>query len=778
MATKFLSPGVFTQEIDQSFLAQGVAGIGAGIIGASEKGPAFAPVVVGNFDEFYKKLGGLDPLKEGPYAARNYLKNNNILNYVRVLGHSDGRSDVTAGYSVGGITGISDATGSAAQVLAVLHHSGAADVVSVVGVAGDADRFIFTIGSFSATASFLTSSADYITKVLNTDPTRYTTDNHYLYQNFKYATPAASASWSAVAVSGTLTSFEKNFTSGSTPWIKSQPVGGNEFNLFKFHTLGHGRSTNDEVKVSIQNIKPSVNTNSTLYGSFDVIVRKFDDTDLRPVVLETFIGVNLDPDDRNYIVRRIGDMYEEFDTNERKFVSHGEYKIRGNLIRVELNKNSGAPEEALPWGHRGYKKLEFNVADVNGDGVSHVIPSLSYQPNQIDKNGNFNDSIYWGVCFLSGGVVDRMRSLPALTDAQDADNTTTDTEFSLKHLSGSYATGKLRYEYNTAITSYQPIFLSASLQKFTLPLHGGFDGFDLRTENPLDVSNSADDTNLAVTSLKRAVDTLANPDFVDINLLAIPGVHNLKVTDHARQMVNDRMDALYIMDVTGATPNEVVDQLKAREIDDNYVAAYYPDVKIDDRVNNKIVRVKPSTVVVGAIAFSDRVGQQWFAPAGMNRGGLRQFDVIDVVDRLTYQDRNVLYDNRVNPLTTFPNEGVVIWGQKTLQVASSALDRVNVRRLLIFAKKTIASAAKYLVFEPNNSATYQRFTNLVNPILEDIRQKQGLDRFQVVMDSNLNTPDVVDRNVMIGKIFLQPTKSAEYIDLQFIITAGGVQFAS
>jgi len=162
----------------------------------------------------------------------------------------------------------------------------------------------------------------------------------------------------------------------------------------------------------------------------------------------------------------------------------------------------------------------------------------------------------------------------------------------------------------------------------------------------------------------------------------------------------------------------------------------------------------------------------------LNRAGLSQFDVVDIVDRLSYANRSDLSDNRINPIASFPSEGIVVWGQKTLQIAASALDRINVRRLLIYAKKTISSAAKYLVFEPNSSTTYQRFTNMVNPILDRVKQDQGIERFQVVMDSNLNTPDVVDRNVMIGKIFLQPMKSAEFIDLQFIITNAGVQFST
>jgi hypothetical protein len=774
MASKFLSPGVFTTEIDQSFLAQGVAGIGAVVIGTAQKGPALVPVPLANFQGFLERLGNLDTLMEGPYAAKNYLANSSVMSYLRVLGHDDGLADVTPGYTIGNITGITDAqdvgsvTGS---ILAVVH---ANTTVVIAGTADqDANNFTVTIGSFSATASFLTSSANYIEKVLNTDPTRYATDNHYLYQNFKYASPAASASWAAADVSGSHATFNKNFTSGSTTWVKSNLIGGNEYNLFRFSTLGHGRATNDEVKISVQNIRPSQNEKSTPYGTFDIAVRSFYDTDARPEVLESFVGLSLDPDSRNYVCRRIGDMFEEFDTNERKFVSNGDFAPKSKLIRVEIAKNNGSPAEALPWGFRGYDKMKWAAT-----AGLYSIPSISYTPNQLDSNGNYNGNIYWGTQFLSGGIVDRMRTFPDLSDQEVIDNVQSDTEFSLKHLSSSLATGKERYEYNTTTTNYEPIYLSASLQKFTLGMQGGFDGFDLRVEDPLDIANGADDTNLGVASLKRAVDTVSSPDFIDINLLAIPGVHNLKVTDHARLMVNGRMDAMYIMDLTGATVSECIAGLKNRELDDNYTAAYYPDVKLDDPVNNRIVRVKPSTAVLGAYAFSDRVGQQWFAPAGLNRGGLGQFGIVDVVDRLTFTDRNDLYDNRINPIASFPNEGITVFGQKTLQVADSALDRVNVRRLLIFSKKTIASAAKYLVFEPNNPATYQRFTNIVNPILEDIRQKRGLERFQVVMDTNINTPDVVDRNRMIGKIFLQPVKSAEFIDLQFIITNAGVQFGA
>lgn len=774
MAQKFGSPGVFTTEIDQSFLDQGTAGVGAVMVGGALKGPAMIPIRVGNFQEFVERFGSLDTELQLPYAARNYLKNASVLNVVRVLGHSDGTS-VTAGYSVGGITGITDRSGSnsvTGSILAVVHHSGTSTVPQISGVPLDADRFVFKIGSaFAVTASFLTGSDDYIEKVLNTDPTRYDTDKHYLAQVFKYSRPASSASWHLVGASGSMNSFAKNFSGGSTPWLKSQPLGGMEYELFKFHTLGHGRYTMDDVKISIQNVRPSVNVNSTKYGSFDLVVRSFDDTDLRPVVLETFANLNLNPEDRNYIGRRIGDQLVEFDTTNRKFTVTGDFRNRSKYIRVEINKNNGSPAEALPWGFRGFEKILFDLSASS----PHVVPSMRYVGNMKDGNGTFNSNIHFGVQFLSGGVADRMWTMPVMSNANLSSS---DTDFSLKHLSASYENNNQRYQYNTSVTNYSPIFLSASVQKFSLPLKGGFDGLDLRLQNPFDIANGNDETDLEVVSFQRALDTISNPDELSFNLLAVPGVHNLKVADKARTIVNDRTDAMYIMDVTGSTVSEVVNNLKSRELDDNYTACYYPDVKVDDPVNNRIVRVSPSTVVVGAYAYSDRVGQVFFAPAGLNRGGLEQFGVVDVTDRLNYTDRSNLYDNRVNPIATFPDQGIVVFGQKTLQVAASALDRVNVRRLLIHAKQTISSAAKTLVFEPNNPATYQRFLNKVNPILERIRQDQGLERFQVVMDTNLNTPDVVDRNIMRGKIFLQPTKVAEFIDLSFIITNAGVQFSS
>ena len=182
----------------------------------------------------------------------------------------------------------------------------------------------------------------------------------------------------------------------------------------------------------------------------------------------------------------------------------------------------------------------------------------------------------------------------------------------------------------------------------------------------------------------------------------------------------------------------------------------------------------PSVVVAGMYAFNDKVAHPWFAPAGLNRGTLDT--VIQAERKLTHSNRDTLYDSNVNPIATFPAQGVTVWGQKTLQKKVSALDRVNVRRLLIKLKKFIASSSRFLVFEQNNASTRRRFLNIVNPFLESVQSNSGLTAFRVVMDETNNTPDVVDRNILYGQIFVQPTRTAEFIVLDFTVQPTGATF--
>lgn len=784
MAQTFKSPGVETVEIDQSFLQQAVALPGAVLIGRTLKGPAFVPTSVRDFSEFTSVFGGTQEGLFVPYAAKSYLANSTSLTVVRVLGHSDGTT-TRNGYTGINSIAIVDASGNigvTGSVLAVVHTTASFAAVTVSGVAGDANRFVFRVGTtFAATASFLTSSDDYIGKSLNDDPTKHSTYGHYLYQVFPYQKQAASASWYPVQnVSASFTAFTRDFVDGQTTWVKSQPVGGVEFDLFRFWTRASGRASNDAVKVVIANVRPSSAPSSQPFGSFDVVVRSFYDTDARPVELERFANLSLDPTSPNYIARRIGDALETFDTATRKFVrTLGRFENRSRHVRVEVNSSTNPPAQAIPWGFRGYPKALYSGSNIgNGAGLGvAAVPALPYTPNQIDPNGNYNPAIVWGVSFVSGGVADRMRA--EADGALTAFLTASDADFTLANLTSSYVNGNLRYAYLSTWGRYTPILASGSLQSFAMPFYGGFDGFDLRVQDPLYLNNSDDDSVIGVVSLKRAVDTVANPDVIDSDVLALPGQHNIAVTDYARSLVNARRDMFYVMDLTGSTRQEAIAGLVAREIDDNYTAVYYPDLWYTEPLpSGRVVRVPPSVGVLGAIALNDRVAQAFFAPAGLSRGGLAQFNVTDIVDRLNHDDRDALYDARINPITRFPNEGVVIFGQKTLQLRQSALDRINVRRLLILAKRTIAAEARQLVFEPNSPPNWTRFVNRVNPILEGYRLGRGINRFKVVMDGTTNTSDVIDRNEMRGKIFLEPVRAAEFITVDFVIGASGVAFGS
>jgi len=194
---------------------------------------------------------------------------------------------------------------------------------------------------------------------------------------------------------------------------------------------------------------------------------------------------------------------------------------------------------------------------------------------------------------------------------------------------------------------------------------------------------------------------------------------------------------------------------------------------LDDNTN-KLVFVPPSVVLPEVYAYNDNIAAEWFAPAGLNRGGIP--GAAGVKARLAQPQRDILYEGKVNPIAQFPGQGIVVWGQKTLQRRSSALDRVNVRRLLIAVKKYIASSARYLVFEQNVESTRRRFLNIVNPYLANIQERSGLYAFRVIMDETNNTPDVIDRNILVGQLYLQPTKTAEFIKLEFNILPTGATF--
>jgi phage tail sheath protein FI len=329
------------------------------------------------------------------------------------------------------------------------------------------------------------------------------------------------------------------------------------------------------------------------------------------------------------------------------------------------------------------------------------------------------------------------------------------------------------------------------MRKFVFGFQGGFDGqspaiplnigVDISAGNTqgLDCTNS---TSAGSIAYNQCIGALGNADEFDINLIVTPGIiyslHSY-VTNLVVEMCEKRGDCFYILDMykddgnpTAGQIDEVVNM--AGEFDTSYAGTYYPWIKIKDTNINQIVTVPPSVVLPGVYAANDRVAGEWWAAAGLNRGGITQ--AVQVTDRTTHTERDTLYEGRVNPIAAFPGQGIVVWGQKTLQVESSALDRISVRRLLIGIKKFFASTGRFLVFEQNTPQTRNKFLAVVNPYLESIQQRSGLYAFQVVMDESNNTPDLIDRNILYGQIYLKPTKSSEFIIFDFNILATGANF--
>ena len=356
--------------------------------------------------------------------------------------------------------------------------------------------------------------------------------------------------------------------------------------------------------------------------------------------------------------------------------------------------------------------------------------------------------------------------------------------------------------------------------KFTLPFYGGYDGVNVLDKDTFYMTDKGASTdpggkaadsitgglgligtdngammgkgaqNNAVFSYNKAINIMTDPLTVRHNLLAIPGIRDPYITDEALRGVRAYSLAMYVLDIQHydedgnrlytddpARPDvrETVEQFEGRRVDNNYAATYFPDVFIDDATNNRPVFVPSSVAAFGALAYSDSVSFPWFAPAGFNRGALGF--VKNTETRLTSADRDDLYDARVNPIANFPDGGYVIFGQKTLQINRSALDRVNVRRMLLEVKRQISGVAEQLLFEPNNAATRARFVGNAAPILSLIQAQSGIEKFSIVMDDTNNTQEDIESNRLNGRIVVVPTRAIEFIAIDFIITNAGVEFA-
>ena len=990
---KFISPGVFTNEIDRSQFPAEPTAVGPVIIGRTRQGPGMVPTKVSSFDEFTRIFGSPDPGAEGgdnwrsgdfdgptygAYAAQAWLNSGEApVTFMRLLGAKHRDADSTQGAKAGwNVVGSADSelasnagayglflvnsssateapTGSLAAVWYVEQGSSIRLTGSMIGFAdgtaktqvsgtavmiqsqGSNSEFIAEIltsgesNGFNATVSqkvcfnFDRDSEKYIRKVFNTNASQTNSqivnnsDNPNFYTYFlgetfdqfhtqKVTSTGAGNVYGVILAIQTGSTYvyqdhQKDFQNAETPFFRAQDLGDasgflleNSPKLFKLVSRNHGEWANRNIKVSIERLRAPAYPNVDPYGTFSVVLRRVTDRDEKPVYLERFDNLNLNPNSENYIARRIGDRYAEWDNDDRRLRHYGTYDNLSPYVRVVMDEsvdNGGVSAEALPFGYFGpprFNRFGFTSAStgpqmpqgtagtfVSGAGTQAMtivegnqVIAHAIQPRirlgSPDYTLGSDDGVFIAVGGNElGGVVagysasfefpairlrisasagsltnptdayfgiqttreassqifdpsyyDMVRMLPASTDSFTITSGTLSvpgTEhsfaFTMNDLhSGSdgfnYLSGSQRAEKSYTGTSgntYKSL-LDAGFDKFTAPMFGGFDGLNIKEKEPFrntDVLASKTQINsYAFNTIKRAIDTVADPDAVETNIITAPGIWNSTLTEHLLDVCEERGDALGIIDIEHSylpptentesavsnRPNvaSAVSTLRTRSLNNSYGCCFFPWVQVKDTATGRLVDVPPSVAALGTFGSSQARTELWFAPAGFVRGGLSNgaagLPVTNVKMRLNSKDRDDLYAANINPIASFPNEGIVIFGQKTLQVTRSALDRINVRRLLIFVKKEVSRIANGILFEPNVQATWDRFTSAVNPFLGDVKARFGLTDFRVVLDSTTTTDDLIDRNILYAKIYLKPARAIEFIALDFIITRTGASF--
>ena len=827
MAERIVSPGVFTREKDLSFLPQGIAEIGAAIVGPTRKGPSFVPTVIRNFEEFERTFGSYDNSYYTPYAVKEYLRSAGTVTIVKV--------GYLGGYKVAGfnilVSGSSTHWGAGGRRVVATIMPGVENNEGGTGVSGSlnalpsASNFDLSIvGDTTNTVTGITlvekgssagnldsADASFITKALPSDASARligsTAAAGYIYKHFRTNISASLASGilttdSPVSIEVVSQSFSegaetvdtsdgnyivsntgnKDAAAARTPFIQSQtPV----TNLFRIYTRADGNDTNNHYVV-IRDVKRPQNSNSSPdYAQFSLFLYEVGN----PSSIEGYQGLNMDPDSSNYIVKVIGDQFSTVN-NDGEITTYGDYPNLSPRIRV------GDYKEDVFRSNKSMQPMGY--AAVNNPitaGSAALVPSSSFNRAQTLDGGSTSASPY------KSELPYGFKIHPDFNDHEIATNleylspvpypvaTGNNAAFNLENMYGYGTTADSEYsKYTNFAIATQVLNISSSVEqlKFSVPMQFGFDGVNpgkaKKTGTSMASTNTSGfdcSTSTASGSVayKRAINAVSNPDEYDINMLITPGIihkHHSVVSNHAIDKVEDRADAFYVLDGNDIDDNVATAVNNVATLDTNYVATYYPWVKMDNPAGNGQVYVPPSVVVGGVISFTDSVAHEWFAPAGLNRGGLD--NVRMTKKKLTHTDRDTLYEGRVNPIASFPGQGVVVFGQKTLQSKPSALDRINVGRLLMRLKKFIASSSRFLVFEQNDSSTRSRFLNIVNPFLESVQANSGLSAFKVVMDDSNNTPDVVDRNQLVGQIFIQPTRTAEFIVLDFSVLPTGAAF--
>lgn len=719
MAEIILSPGVFQIESDQSLYTQAPPALGAAIVGPTVGGRPFVPTYVTTYTQYLSLFG--DIFKSGSYyyeyftsqAAREYFQNGGqSLLVTRIISGSNNISTY-AQADVPSFTNATVGTRASASFVLDANDTGSASSTTFLqlGIPGSNDYFIGVVQN----TSFLAAGASYA------DP---------LYDTFYIgvgATPTLDqlGGYLTASINTSASFFDNKFTSSYNSSTKTLTI--------------------SAITPANQNTVPNSNwfVSRSLYypgdttGTVQLLDNGANGTVASSFTLETLAwGDQMN----NTSSLTAGALASGSAQNVRWEVTQVDTGSAGGTFTIIVRRgdDNDAQKNVLEtWANVSLDPQQPNyISRVIGD----LKPVFNLTNNQIEFTGSYaNQSLYIRVASVTTPNVDSI------------DN------------NGNFKS-----------TQY-----SASLPQVGSGSYGGsFAGGVADTNLPKLMNENITDNNIqgfTPDDYNRAFSLLSNKDEYSFNVLLAPGAGlNTAAADNMIACVEGRGDAIAITDAGkyGTTVNQATTNAAGQS--SNYGATYFPWVQLYSSNLGKTVWCPPSTVIGGVLAFNDQVGAEWFAPAGLNRGGIPS--VVRAELRLSQSNRDTLYTGNVNPLATFPGTGVVVWGQKTLQRKPTSLDRVNVRRLLIALKDFIGGVARNLVFEQNTAVTRNRFLSQVNPYLESVVQRQGLYAYKVIMDDSNNTPDVIDRNQLVGQIYIQPTKTAEFIILNFNLTPTGAEF--
>jgi phage tail sheath protein FI len=696
MAEQIVSPGVFTRENDQSLITAQPVEAGSALVGPTVKGPVGIPTIVTSYSDFKNKFGSTIISGGVNYT---YLTSISAYNYFNQGGDTLLITRAVSGSFTSATSPITnanvDAAGTKAStgVLAGVTSSITASNEGIrLTIDGGVTNFFFVSNSAaqdvpSLNLYYFDGSATALATEINTNGSTYfsasTDGGNITIFDAEAGTGGNSYQLFSGSLSTLLNEEEINSASftGGTDAVNAT--------AFTLATIAKGDIQNSTGSLdangvlesgSKDNLRIEISSQDTSSGTFNLLVRRGNDSTREKVVLEQYNNISLDPEADNYIEKAIGNQYKQIATDDagNPYIQVvGDYPNISNLVYVQ------------------------SVA--------------STTPSYLDAQGAIS---------------------------------------------------------NQSFTASIPTVQSESFSSAT----GANFGDDARFYDNI---NSTNTQGLSPSDYTQSLAILANKDQYLYNVITIPGVID-GLTGHASVITDvitkqeERTDAITVVDLASYSENKNQAITRAGARNSSYAATYWPWLQTKDPDTGKLVWVPASTLIPSVYAFNDKTSETWFAPAGLNRGSLPT--VVRAKQNLQRADRDVLYNANVNPIATFPNTGVVVFGQKTLQKAATALDRINVRRLLISVKSFISQVSQNLVFEQNSLATRNNFLTQVNPFLESVQQKQGLYAFRVVMDETNNTPDVIDRNQLVGQLFLQPTKTAEFIILDFNVLPTGAEF--